>query len=127
MRLYCRRLDAAPAASLIAVNLRHAVDTSGPFFIGWVYWVNTADAGAGQLRWDLVYTDPSGATITIPGTNVNLNTGAARLSVPATVIEGQSGVSPMSLNPVLTGGGGVATVSLRLLFSSAAAEDIQPF
>lgn len=127
MRLYCRRQDAASAATLVAVNLRDAVDTSGPFFIGWVYWVTTANAGAGQLRWDLVYTDPTGATITIPGTNVNLTTAAARQQAPVACIEAQSGSSSLQLVPVLTGSGAGANVSLRLLFSSAAAEDIQPF
>ncbi len=126
MRLYCRRQDAVALADALTVDLRHAVDTPGPFFIGWSYWCTTADAGAGTMHWDLVYADPVGTVRTVTGANLNLNTAGNFIATNPVIVEGQSGASQLQL--VRVGGTGtLARVSLRLLFSSAAAEDIQPF
>jgi hypothetical protein len=123
MTLYVREsLSVLPSA--FSVSLRDILDTSGPFFISYAYWVAVTDAGAGTFAVNLNWTDPAGVARSVAGPALNLATAGAGQVVNPFIVKGQSGASPMAFVSTYAGTPGAARYGFTLAITSAAAADI---
>lgn len=123
--LYCRAVDAVvPAPSVIDVN--DVADTPGPYYVGFQYWIETADPLAGgAFQIDIEYEDPTGALRVISGAGISFAIAGSLYTRPVEIIQRMSGSSIWRANVQVLGSAGSALVSYRISHSAAASTDIQ--
>lgn len=126
--LYVRARDlVVPAA--FSVNFNDIADTDGPFTVGIIGWVSTADVLAGVLDFTMNYEDPTGATREVLfGTTPRLflNDSTSFFATDMVTLQRLSGSSVWTLDAALVSGiAGSALISYRVIHSSAAVGDLQ--
>lgn len=111
--------NTTPVTGSFDFNSAPQFDQPGPYWISFIAWVETADLLAGSLQLDLFNTDPTGVDSTIPiisfSPQLDLTNPASVVQSAVTLIQRQSGTSPLHFDTTLFGLAGSAKIAYRIM------------
>ncbi len=128
--LYVRARDNVTPANF-AVDFNDVIDTPGPYMVGISAWVTTADLLAGVMQFAINYEDPTASMRQLQfgvATQLTLSDPTSQFSSDMLMLNRLSGSSIWTFDASLVfGSTGNALISYRIMHTSAAATDIQPW
>lgn len=130
-----RTFDVTPAADTYDFNNATQLNGNGwvgPFLVGLSGWVTSSDPAAGNLIFDITYTDPTSTTRTVnfggASPVLDLTDSASFFATQAVYMMRLSDTSAWDLNVSLFGSAGTSTVHYEILIGASTAwNEVFPF